>query len=124
MTVSFAGAHGRALREDARDVGVEAHQHILLILDLYVTLSNFSIYPLFERIAYDGINQVTEIGSRQLPDLPLDGQVVEDLGMLLYELEHQLDLETLILRYVDHPDVLALDVLLLSASYVSQMLIK
>ena len=44
--------------------------------------------------------------------------------MLLYEVQHQLDLEALILWYVDHFDGLALYVLLLSTSDVSQVPIK
>ena len=45
-TVALAHAHRRALREDARDVRVEAHQHILLILDLGVTFFDLAVDPL------------------------------------------------------------------------------
>ena len=121
---TLARAHGRALREDPRDVGVEADQHVLLILDLGVALVDLAVHPVLERLADDGVDDVAEVGPGELLDLLRDGQMLQHLRVLLGEVQHRLHLEALVLRDVDHPHVLALDELLLAARDVSQVPVK
>ena len=118
---TLADAHGRALREDPRDVGVEAHQHVLLLFDLGVVLLDLAVHPFLERVADDRVYHVAEVGAGELLDLFRDGQVLQDLWVQLGEVQHRLHLEPLILRDVDHPHGLALDVLLVAGRDVAQV---
>ena len=61
MTVSFAHAHCSTLLEDAGNFGVQAHQHVLLILDLGVTLSDLIVYPVLKWLPHNSVDDITEV---------------------------------------------------------------
>ena len=102
-TVSLADADRGALLEDLRDLGVQLDQHVLALLDLLVALVDLLLYPVAERLAHDGVDDVPDVGSRQLLDLLLDREVLEYSRVNIGEAEQALDLQALVLSYPKIP---------------------
>lgn len=70
---SFRHAHGGALLEDLRYLRVHVNQHLLLLLELLVSLVDPVVYPIVEPGPDYRVDDVAQILARELLDLLFDG---------------------------------------------------
>ena len=88
--IPFGDAHRLACLEDLGNFRIEVDHHRLALLDLVVALIHLLLDPIVESLADNGVDHVPQVGPRQLLDLLLDRQEVEDLAVTQSEFEDAL----------------------------------
>ena len=102
--------------EGLGDVGIELDVEVLLDRQLFIPLLASLVDPCLERFPKDGENDIANICSRQLPDLPFWRKGINHTCMGQSILEDFLQRELLVLWDVDHLDLVAVDCLWILAS--------
>ena len=98
--------------EDRCNLRIHVYKHVLLSLDLVISLLHLRLDPFGELIANDGVDDVSDVLPGQLVHLFLDGEVLIHPGILAGELLHVFDGQALELGHVDMLDVCTFDALL------------
>ena len=107
--IPFADAHRLACLKYLGNFRIEVDHHRLALLDLVVALIHPLLDPIVESLPDDGVDHVPLIGPRQLLDLLLDRQEVEDFAMAQSKFEDALHFEPLILGNGNDLDLVVLD---------------
>ena len=87
--------------------------HLLLLLELLMTLVDSVVDPIVESGPDHRVDDVAQVLSRDLPNLLLDGQVREDLRVVGCKIQNPFNFEAIVLGDHDDPDVVVLEDLLL-----------
>ena len=98
--------------EDRCDLRIHVYKHVLLSLDLVISLLHLRLDPFRELVTNDGIDDIRDVLSGKFLYLFLDGEVLFNPWILLAEALHVFYGQALELGHVDMLDVSTLDALL------------
>ena len=89
---------------------VHLHKQVSITLDLGIACFDLGCYPFGERVTDLGVNDVADIRAWELEYLSwFTWQTFSNRRVILCELEHRLDGQSFVMRYLEYLDIIAVD---------------
>ena len=95
--------------ERLRYLGIHLDKQLLLLSDLFIPENYFFLHPVTERLSNDCVNHVYEPLTWDFVHVTIVWKIVRNLWILPGSLKYALYVQILILRNVEHFDIIAFD---------------